>query len=279
MTNKINIQIELTNNCNLACAECPQWQMKRPRQNMSEDVFKRVLEYIKALDPNTIIPHKDGEPLLHPQFTNYLLRMMDVAPIAKFDIYTNAHFLDGQFFSNILRKIVNRGNVLWFLVTFHRHDKKGKAYDLPTHKVLGALEAIKTYELPDVKFVLTSHKTDLVEQKDMDEWLEFWTGQKVFFPSIWDVHANTDINPWGERIKMKNTVTFDKCPYRDGLHLFIGVTGNVLPCCIDLEEDIIFGNIMKDNWEDISDRRDAFYEEILTESKYEVCQKCLTRPE
>ena len=86
---------------------------------------------------------------------------------------------------------------------------------------------------------------------------------------------NSDINPWGGLIKQEHMSTFTGCPYGDGEHFFIGVTGNVIPCCIDLEEEIIFGNIMKDPKSEILERRNEFYQSLKEGPTRSLCKRCL----
>jgi hypothetical protein len=108
----------------------------------------------------------------------------------------------------------------------------------------------------------------------MQEWFKFWENLKSVNRSIYAIHANTAINPWAGKIKQENVIHFTEgCPYRSGDHLFIGVTGNVLPCCIDLEEEIVIGNIMEDDFDLILDVREEFYKKERNE---ELCKKCLS---
>lgn len=274
--NKVHLQVELTNYCNLACVECPHRLMKRPLQHMEEDVFRRLVDYIFGLQPQTLIPHKDGEPLLHPRFKEYLFRMIDAAPYSKIDIYTNGHLLEEELFVDIVRRVVGKPNKVWFLVSFHRHKYDGREYNIegPTTKVLKCLELLKKYGIQNVEFVITSHKTDLVTQDQMKEWYAFWDRVRSGTNRIYDIHANTAINPWAGKIKQDGAIHFvEGCPYRFADHIFVGVTGNVLPCCIDLEEEIVFGNIMEDDFDAIMDRRSDFY---TNEKNEELCRKCLS---
>lgn len=272
-------QVELTNRCNLACAECPHRMMERKQENMTQPVFQKILQIMEPMKPETVIVHKDGEPLLHPQFDSLFSDICQLLPETKVDVYTNAYFLKPELFEKLGESTVR--NKVWFLVTMHGHKYGGEPYDLrkPSENVLNCLDIIKTKRWHNIEFIISSHKTDLVSQRHMKMFYDFWVSMKGQFPAIHNVHANTHINPWGQRIEMKEgMVHYEACPYSDSNHLFIGVTGNVLPCCMDLEEEIIFGNIMTDDLEEIERKRQAFYE-VMRENKvreFELCRKCLS---
>jgi len=272
-------QIEFTNYCNLACVECPHRMMKRKKEHMSREVQQRVLEVLKPIELETIITHKDGEPLLHPEFPMIFRRLCAVKPKTKIDIYTNAYFLTPKVFHELGSYTV--GNKVWFLVTMHGHKYDGTPYDFrkPSENVLDALNIIKENGWNNIEFIVSAHKTDYVSQEHMKMFYDYWMSVKAHSKAIHNVHANTHINPWGQRIEMKEgMVHYEACPYSDSNHLFIGVTGNVIPCCMDLEEEIIFGNIMTDDLKKIEKRRREFYA-VMVENKvreHELCVKCLS---
>src|ERR1019366_6750220 len=102
-----------------------------------------------------------------------------------------------------------------------------------------------------------------------------------------DVHCNASINPWTGLMADVATCKFDGCPYGDFGHMFFGATGNVIACCMDLEEEIVFGNVMRDDPAEMVAKLDAFYAEQRriqrekTGLKHAVCANCfgLSKPE
>jgi len=273
MTNpKLNMQIEFTNHCNLQCVECPHRMMKRKRQHMMPDVIEKVLEYIRLLSPNTVIMHKDGEPLLHPSFKEIFTSVVEAVPTTKIDIYTNGFFITLGLVEYL--SAMAKENKVWLLVSFHRHSYDGSKYNLST--VLRNLTEAITLRSPNIEFVITTHKTDLVDEEEGQKWYQYWRKMQKEYPAIYDVHYNTLINHWGGRIKQGTLVHFNRCPYYREDHFFIGVTGNVLPCCIDLEEEIVFGNIMTDDFETIRTKRRKFYETLNRGGPQEdLCIRCM----
>lgn len=265
----MNFQIELTNHCQLSCIECPHRFMQRKKQYMTPRIFKTVLEdYILPYEPNTIILHKDGEPLLHPGLLDFM-KEIDSVIKCKQDIYTNGLLLKPEFVLE-LNKLRSK---FWILVSFHFYDEHGNFVEA-YHNADAQIEECIKIAPPNVDFIFASHVTDYADKEILTRWKEIWENKGL--SRLTAVHVNEAINPWLGLIKQKNAITFHDCPYTDGEHMFFGVTGNVVACCMDLEEEVVFGNVMTDEKAVILDRRSQFYQD-MQEQKIErnVCKRCL----
>lgn len=265
----MNFQIELTNHCNLKCVECPHRMMKRKKQFMEDEVMYNIIgNYIEDFKPLTVIMHKDGEPLMHPKIFEFM-KVVDDRLRVKFDLYTNGHLLKPEhmdFFKTLRSKV-------WVLVSFHFYDYLGKDIDYSNVNV--NIEVALKHCPDNVEFVFATHSTDFADDSVLQYWREAWLNKG--YGRLRDVHVNPHINPWTGLIEQSNTIQFDACPYGDGQHMFFGVTGNIIACCMDLEEEIVFGNIMTDTKTHIMQQRDAFYK-CLRENDIgaEVCKRCLS---
>lgn len=264
------MQIEITTLCGLSCLECPHRLMKRKLQIMPEEVFDKLLnEYIIPMRPSTSILHKDGDCLFHPHIREYMGKI-DEAITTKFDIYTNGLKLTSHFVE-FLSGLKNKTRIL---ISYHSHNADGSENDYTKidEEIIKCLDV----RAPNVEFVMTTHITELATAESKEAWKAFWTGISRNYPLFTAVHVNNCINPWTGLIKQANTVHFDACPYADFGHLFIGVTGNVIPCCMDLEEEMVFGNIMQESSETILARVKIFYEyKTANIHKESLCQRCL----
>lgn len=263
-----HIQMESTNNCNLQCVECPNRFMKRKRTYMSSEVFLKILDdYAKFYNVETMIMHKDGEPLLHPHIKSMLWEINNQTK-AKMDIYTNGLLLK----QNFVKFLSFMSNPKTILISFHFYNYKGKEinYSKESEEIKRCIEMGK-----NINFVLASHITDFSDVELLNIWRDHWLEFAKEHKNLSAVHVNPYINPWGQLIKQKNAIHFDACPYADGEHLFIGVTGNVVPCCMDLEEEIQFGNVLTDSREEIMERRQTFYEQIRKGAATDLCKRCL----
>lgn len=266
----MNLQMEVTNYCNLKCIECPNRFMERKRAHMSMDIFEKIKEdYIQHLNFGTIIFHKDGEPLLHPNFDEMVQSISEVSS-AKFDLYTNGIFLT----QDVIGLLGSLQNKCVIFISFHFENADGSKNDYEEKS-----EEIRNIIInanDNIEFVMVSHIIREEDRKRLEDWKQSWDMFRAQNPRLSAVHINEHINPWCERITVGNLVSFEGCPYGDGEHLFIGSTGNVLPCCMDLEEEIVFGNVLSDRKEDIIEKRTSFYAELARkEYNYDLCRKCL----
>ncbi len=250
------------------CEECPNRFMKRSRDIMSKEVFDKVLDYSKEDVPGTMILQKDGEPLLHPNIKGYML-LMDSAIQTKFDIYTNGLLLTAEFV-NFLGGLKNKTRIL---ISYHFYNANGSRndYSRVDGEIISSLNLCHT----NVEFVITTHVTDFTNESELLQWKNTWFDVAKKYRMFTAVHVNSHVNPWAGLVKQKNTIHFDGCPYADFGHFFIGVTGNVIPCCMDLEEEIVFGNILEDPKEAIMKKAKDFYK-ILSSKVFDrdLCKRC-----
>ena len=251
--------------------------MKRKRQFMSDEVFTRVLEYICRIPderktkgyPPTVIFHKDGEPLLHPRFKEYVQRISDAQPDYRFNIYTNGLKMERAFIE-FIESLPNDSRIL---ISYHFFNGNGEHNDYSkTDKVI---EVCLTTKLK-TEIIITSHVNRYCSLEFLTAWQNDFNEKYKDAVTKPFVALNTHINPWTDLIHEENTCVFDGCPYMDFGHLFIGVTGNVIPCCMDLEEELVMGNIMTDPYNRIFNRLERFYERLQQKRNFEpLCLRCM----
>jgi radical SAM protein with 4Fe4S-binding SPASM domain len=198
-----------------------------------------------------------------------LLNKLSLYHEGKFDIYTNGLLFTKEFY-DFLGKLPNKVCVL-FSYHFYNFDGKENNY-LPAQVEL--LRSLETPH-PNVELVFVTHETKYTDPEKLKQWKEFWESIATMSKTISAVHINPHINKWGGKMEDGNT-GFSGCPYSDGAHFFVGVTGNVLPCCIDLEEELILGNILTDDMEKLMEDRRYFYEETHTPAeRRDLCNRCI----
>jgi len=232
--------------------------MERERAFMSDDVWNTILHnyivpyrHVNSFCPPTFIGHKDGEPLLNKKLPDRLLSLAQEVPDMRIDIYSHGLLLPkwrdrGKDFMAFLGSLPNK---VRYLMSFHprNHDWTENNYDPVVDYLCGVLRNPP----PNVEFITTSHKSRWVTAEMQESWREKWTGLPI------TVHCNCSINPWTGRIE--SDVKFNGCPYGDFGHWFFGVTGNVIACCLDLEEEIVLGNVMRDSPVELFRRTEEFY--------------------
>ncbi len=259
--------------------------MQRPRQFMTDDVWQTILHkyvvpyrHTNSFSPPTFIGHKDSEPLIDRKFQSRLRDLADAASDMKIDIYSNGVLLPkwrdrGEDMFDFLEGLPNQSR---YLMSYHpvNHDGSVNSYITAMeylHRVLRLKATTGRYA--NIEFVTVSHRSKHVTEAMQEFWRSYWHDLPI------TVHCNTDITPWTGRID-EATCHFNGCPYSDFGHWFFGVTGNVIACCMDLEEEIVLGNVMVDEPAAMFAATEAFYVEqrrILAAKERHprgVCSNC-----
>ena len=277
----MNFQVELTSYCDLTCGYCPNRSMSRDRAFISNSVWEAILHkyivpyrHLNAFCPPTFIGHKDGEPLLNKALPDRLRDLAGVAPDMKIDIYSHGLMLPkwkerGQDFFEFLATLPNQ---VRYMMSFHpyNHDNTGNNY---TDTIL-YLKRVLRNPPHNVEFITVSHKSKWVSEQEQEAWRKTWEGYPI------TVHSNCAINPWTGLMEDIATCHYNGCPYSDFGHWFFGATGNIIACCLDLEEEIILGNVLVDNPAEMFAKTEAFYAEqrrILASGEQHprgVCRNC-----
>lgn len=73
-------QVEITSRCSLRCHYCPQPFLKRPKADMSDDVFDRVCYWLGEFQQKLVHLHHFGESTMHPKFIAMVDRISDIVP-------------------------------------------------------------------------------------------------------------------------------------------------------------------------------------------------------
>ena len=229
---------------------------------------------INCFSPPTFIGHKDTEPLFDRKFLSRLSDVAVAAPDMKIDVYSNGVLLPkwkdrGQDFFEFVGKLPNE---LRFMMSYHPNNHDWSLNDYT--QVVEYLKGVLRNPPSNVEFITVSHKSPWVTEEVQEQWRKTWEGYPI------TVHKNCSINPWTGRMEDIATCAYHGCPYSDFGHLFIGATGNIIACCLDLEEEIILGNVLKDDPADMFAKTEAFYAEqrrILEAKEIHprgVCSNC-----
>lgn len=249
---------------------------------MSDEVWDMILHryivpyrHVNRFCPPTFIGHKDGEPLLNKRLPDRLRDVATYAPDMHIDIYSHGLLLPawekrGQDFFQFLATLPNR---VRYMMSFHPCNYDGSTNDY-WKGVVPYLKGVLRNPPPNVEFITVSHASRWVTRDMQDGWREVWAGWPI------TVHSNACLNPWTGRIEEDGTVKFNGCPYADFGHWFFGATGNVIACCLDLEEEIVLGNVLCDDPAEMFARTEVFYadqrhaREAGDRPTHQVCSDC-----
>ncbi len=287
----MNFQCELHNYCNFTCGHCVYKDMERKKQFMSDEVWRAVLHrYIvpyqrvnlNAGHNPTFIGHNMTEPLIDRKLASRLKDVSDACPNMNLDIYSNGVLLPawakrGEDFFEFLGGLPNRCR---YLMSFHpvNHDDSVNDYT----EAFAYMHNILRNPPRNVEIIMVAHLTNKTTKEKLLAWKDTWLPE--IERGVLTVHANVGLNPWTGRITEPGTVEFHGCPYGDFGHLFIGVTGNIISCCMDLEEEIVHGNVLVDDPDAMMAKLTDFYAEQRriqqerTGLRHSVCANCFGLP-
>lgn len=112
----LDVEIEINTSCNLTCSYCPRSVKPNPNvEEMSEDVFKRILSELESLKfKGRICYHLYNEPLLSSSLEHFLKMSSQILPQASNVIYTNGLLLT----ESKLKALIDAGTK-FFIVTKH----------------------------------------------------------------------------------------------------------------------------------------------------------------
>ncbi len=270
------IYIEITNNCNLQCSFCK--NTDRAKQYMTtnqfEEIIKKVKDYTKI-----VCLHVKGEPLLHPELDNLL------AILEKYNMKANIT-TNGIMLNKLTDVLVNSKSVRQINISLHC------CIENPTIDVSKYMENIlnvvsilensniiislrlwnlktikentKNFEI--IKAIEEKYKiTNLSESLMNNQWLKLkenlYINQDIEF--VWPNLNNEIINQNGRCLAIKE-------------QLAILVNGDVVPCCIDSEGNIVLGNIYNQTISEIL-KSDKAQKMLLGFQNNELCEELCKR--
>lgn len=123
------IQLEITNRCNLDCDMCPRISVLGvPEEDMADEVFRAVLGRLET--PRRITLTGWGEPLMHPGFFDYSDQIFERFPACELGFTTNGLLLSDGICEKIAARPYRQINISLEELPF---DEQGAASE-PLHE-------------------------------------------------------------------------------------------------------------------------------------------------
>jgi len=256
------IYIEILNYCNLNCSFCV--KTIKPKNCMSIDSFSHILDEIKPYT-DYIYLHVQGEPLLHPELSDFLKVAKDKG--FNINLTTNGTLIDKNLFIlDYLRQINISIQAL---------------YNMPN----------RDKYLNSICKLIDSNKTTYISLR---LWGDFESGEIIkYFENKFNKSVDKD---HGYRLTDRVFFSFDekfdwpslnlpiigKCGSCQGTISHVGILsdGTVVPCCLDKDGIVDLGNVFESSFKDIingerfTSIRNGFKSNIVKE---ELCLKCSYR--
>ncbi len=109
------VELEVNGACNRACGYCPNSFAKRPKGDMDEALFRKIIDELAEIDfDGRVSYHFYGEPMLDQRLPDFVEYTRKHVPRSYTEIYSNGDYLNVENF----RYYVERG-LDKFLITQH----------------------------------------------------------------------------------------------------------------------------------------------------------------
>lgn len=223
----MKIQFESSTACNANCTFCPNNDITRPKGQMSDELFHKIIKEGKEIRHSYFIPFLNGEPFIFPRIWKWLDYMRDEG--VKVQLTTNAGFVD-------VDRLVKYDNIRVVhcsvnAVTKETHDKVVRGPDYDTVKS-NVEDLIKKASFP----VYVSMVVVDANQHEAKEFMRLWGKRGVLGEfKNWGGGRHDKLEKTGKRIpciSLINTIT-------------ILWDGRVVPCCLDFDGKLILGDVNK----------------------------------
>lgn len=266
--------IDIVHGCQLRCVGCPNSTLQNKIRYMTVEDFNAILKNIDIISLKRLRLFNFGEPLLHPEILDILLRIPEQTyRIRTVEISTNAQHHDFPMLAEVFRM----GVVNQFAVSCDGNGTKDDYERLrPPGKFEKLLEfLIKAKEFrdryaPDTKLIT---RTISETQESKKRWTD------VLVPLGW----TPEFRGWRTlpesvktQIENKPVILNRGCRYMSKGYLYVDFDGTVVPCCVH-PRPFELGNLKENKYSEVlnSDQRKLVLHQLNTKKEnMVVCGKC-----
>lgn len=274
----VQVQLEVTNRCNLNCPMCPREKLGVIEEDMPFELFQQIIEKIKGVKLVTLTGW--GEPFLHPELFSMIVYCKRKG--MKVKLTTNGVLID----STVQKKIIDTGldSITFSLETIGGEEHLGHP-EMGTIENLVGLLKMRKDRIPEVVVQITLHQK---KEKELLEVIKYSAeiGVDRINLARLDMRFNQHLKRptpaeerkifgAADRLGREKGIQIDFIPYevsqglerfgyrvfRKSLHVFgryclrlydylyINLKGEVTPCCSLPLYSV--GNILKEDLKDI----------------------------
>jgi len=288
----LEVQIELTNQCNFNCDMCPRHHLNTPERNMTQDTFDKVLAGIEGV--REVILTGWGEPLIHPQFFDFAGQIKETYPSVLVRFTTNGCLLDepsvqkvvaldidsvsismdslkdtgghghrkpSEVAENVRRLVKARGRRSRPEVVLQATINRGGAKDLEDIVRFGSEAGVNRLNLVRL---ITTFDPDLPRPDEQEEISIIRATRQLGAQLGLEVVSINDPN-----LAMRWMTHDDKLCIKSVYHAYITVDGDVTPCC-NLRNEVM-GSLLNESMKSIWNNGsfDRFYR-----NQNQICETC-----
>ncbi len=269
-TYPMQVAIELTNRCNLKCVMCPHDRMTRSQGNMSEELFKKIIDQLQGKSEFVYL-YGMGESMLHPQF--FSLADYAVQSGLTTSLSTNITLLNEE----KSRKLLESG-IDFIVLPLDGAGKDSYESVRVGGKFEKNVERIKT--LLRIKRELNAKAYVDIQYIVLDE-----ANQMGHVEDLFTEEEKSVVNMFRKKPVLKSpSITTEEINHQHPCYFLwstmdISWDGRVSLCCMDYDTEVVFGDLSKTSiWEVWNSEEMADYRRMhknLEYSKMPICNKCL----
>ena len=287
----VSLSIEPTTNCNLRCPECPSGlrSFSRATGTMNVNLFKNLLDDF-YLDLSYLLFYFQGEPYLHPEFTNLVKYAVGKGVYTATS--TNAHFLNDENAKKTVESGLDRLIISIDGTTQESYQTYRKGGDI--EKVISGTKNIVRWKkllqsnTPHLIFqflVVRQNQHQINEIKNLGKELgvdevRFKTAQ------IYDFQNGSPLIPTINKYSRYERLSDGKYKIKNKLsnHCWklwhspvVTWDGNVVPCCFDKDAKHKLGNVALEPFAKVwkNGKYSKFRKEVLlSRSNIDICKNC-----
>ncbi len=274
------VVVETTSRCNFVCKHCSHKEMKRPRRDMDDAVFRKIIDEIAAKAPETEIwPTFYGEALLLKERLFELLAYARQAGCRNIVLNSNGSLLkfdwaiDGVLNSGMRRFILSLDG--FKKETFERIRKGGNR----DHIFASVEKLLKRRKELGVEYPVIHCQFSVMEENrdEVEEFKRYWLERGA------EVKTRVMLSWTGTGSVVAPNLDYETdfriaCPWGNA-SMAIHQNGDVVACAVDYEGRFVAGNVMETSIEDIW--RGRLYEGLRRPHKEHrwndipgICQGC-----
>ena len=269
-----SILVETTLRCPADCVFCPNKKIDHRPQDMSWELFKKIVDECRGKRVAELHPFINGEPLATPFLEDALDYVSRILPDTAIHIYTNGYLLDDPTGAMLLRHNVREVHFSIDGVSkqVYEEHRRGLIYERVIANVTSFLLRLQQHP--------RRVATRVVFTMTPDNW-----GEVTAFRQLWEGLVDTvDVLPCDGRGGQGRSPAFMNAQtlgcFQVANHTYVLTDGSVVACCKDWAGYTVLGNVVEDSLQSVW--KSAEYQQLREDvskgvhTNFEVCRRCVS---
>lgn len=274
------VQIQTSTMCTARCRICPYRTSMLAKQNavMSDAVFKTIFRRLgeACVEIPKLPLYMQNEPLTDPKYLDRLDFALSHVGRGTVEVSTNTSLLTREISRKLVQLAKNRK--LTMILSFQGTDKKSfeEMTGLSYHKCLKNVRAfLEESQAGGPRVVIHSYGNEKEVLRYWSEKCAIW--KLVRYPKIKTIsYTNRAGNLSGKYAYKVQKPKLEKCIRHWGW-LHFNWKGDLIICCNDYENEVVFGNIMEHSLPALVERIDPELLRLSKDNPNFICRRCDAR--